>query len=152
MQNTENYITRVSHFVIKLRKNEMEAASVVLKRYQLEYRPIILSPCSQTSEWYLTLAHDCSLLRICRVVGGLEYLRCSPESRRRRRKWNPVPGGKMGSPYHWRTEIQGPGPPGWGWTQGCWPCSVRNLLLRIPKEWKPDGLIHDGIDKSGRIF
>jgi hypothetical protein len=30
--------------------------------------------------------------------------------------------------------------------------SVKELLLRNPKKWKPDSLIHDGRDNSGRIY
>jgi hypothetical protein len=54
-----------------------------------------------------------------------------------------------------------PGPPRWdrdlflkvrGLTEGWRPCSVKKLLLPNPKKWKPDGLIYDGTDKSGRIF
>jgi hypothetical protein len=61
--------------------------------------------------------------------GGLEYHR-SPASRRRRRKENPVSGGIIGPPCFWGTQ---------GWRL----CSVKkNILLRNPKKWKPDGLIH----------
>jgi hypothetical protein len=35
--------------------------------------------------------------------GGFEYLHRSPESRRRRRKWNPLPGGITGPPCFWGT-------------------------------------------------
>jgi hypothetical protein len=35
--------------------------------------------------------------------GGLEYLHRSPSSSRRRREWNPVPGGITGAACHWRT-------------------------------------------------
>jgi hypothetical protein len=35
--------------------------------------------------------------------GGLEYFHRSLASRRRRRKWNPVPGGITGSHCHWGT-------------------------------------------------
>jgi hypothetical protein len=46
--------------------------------------------------------------------GRLEYPHRSPASHRRRWKENPVPGGITGTPCHWGTYIQGPGPPGWG--------------------------------------
>jgi hypothetical protein len=46
--------------------------------------------------------------------GGLEHLHRSPAISRRRRKGNPVPGGLTGPACHWGTQIQGPGPPGWG--------------------------------------
>jgi hypothetical protein len=46
--------------------------------------------------------------------GGFQYLHRSHESRRRRRKGNPVPGGITGPPYFWAVKIRGPGPPGWG--------------------------------------
>jgi hypothetical protein len=36
--------------------------------------------------------------------------------------------------------------------KGRQPCSVKKLLLQSPKNWKPDGLIHNFIGKSGRIF
>jgi hypothetical protein len=40
---------------------------------------------------------------ICRIPcgGGIEYLRRSPASRKRRRKGNPVPGGKSGPTCSW---------------------------------------------------
>jgi hypothetical protein len=46
-------------------------------------------------------------------VGGFEYLRRSHASHRRRRKGNSVPGGIIGPPCHWETQIWWPGPPGW---------------------------------------
>jgi hypothetical protein len=64
-------------------------------------------------------------------LGGLEY----PASCRRRRKWNPMPGGIIWPPCHWEEErkyrdlILQVG----GWAQGCRSCSVKKLLLRNPK-------------------
>jgi hypothetical protein len=50
---------------------------------------------------------DCkknSLIVLCAAIpygGGVEYLHRSPESRRRRRKEKPVPGGITGPPCSW---------------------------------------------------
>jgi hypothetical protein len=46
--------------------------------------------------------------------GRFEYLHRSPASRRRRRKGNPVPGGKTGPPCCCGIKIRGPGFVGWG--------------------------------------
>jgi hypothetical protein len=64
--------------------------------------------------------------------GGVEHPHRSPASRRRR-KGNPVPGGITGPPCHWDSLVLQVG----GWTPGWWSCSVKELLLRNPKKWKP---------------
>jgi hypothetical protein len=46
--------------------------------------------------------------------GGFEYLYRSHASRRRQTNGNSIPGGILGPPCHWGTQIRGPGPPGWG--------------------------------------
>jgi hypothetical protein len=75
--------------------------------------------------------------------GRLEYLHCSPVSRRRRPKGNLVPGGITWPPCHW-----GMGLDARLMTLLC----TKKLWLQNPEKWRPDGLIHNGRDKSLKIF
>jgi hypothetical protein len=56
-----------------------------------------------------TLRKTNHLFNVFPCVGALEYPHCSPASCRRRRKGNPVHGGKTGPACHWGTS----GPPRW---------------------------------------
>jgi hypothetical protein len=84
------------------------------------------------SSTYLTL-HGVSSVRMS--------LHRSPASRRRRRKWNLVPWGITGPPFHWgdkhRALILQVG----GWTQDWQLCSVEKYCCEIQRSEKPDGLI-----------
>jgi hypothetical protein len=76
----------------------------------------------------------------------------SSANHRSGQKGDPVPGGITGHPvtegHKYRHLVLQVGV----LIQGWWPCSVKKLLLQNPKLWKPDGLLHDEIDKSGRLF
>jgi hypothetical protein len=64
---------------------------------------------------------------------GLEYPHCSPASRKRRRKENPVPRGITGPPCSWGMWIWEPGPPGWGRLK--WDSKVWLRVLRDSDHW-----------------
>jgi hypothetical protein len=57
--------------------------------------------------------------------GSLQYLHRSPASRKRLQKSYPVPGCITRPTCHWETEIQRPGPPGWGLD-----ARLKNLLFK----------------------
>jgi hypothetical protein len=86
--------------------------------------------------------------------GVLEYLHSSPVSRRRRRKKPSIWG------YIWVTLSLGDLILQFlDWTQGWRPWSVKKLLLRNPKKWKPHGLrinraeySKEGYDLKRRLF
>jgi hypothetical protein len=90
------------------------------------------------------------ILNICACCPVCRWVSRSPEFRGRRRKGNPVNGGLAGRQCHWGYKYRDLVLQVGGWTQGWRPYTVKKLLLRTPKKWKPKDTIDDGIDKSGR--
>jgi hypothetical protein len=74
-----------------------------------------------------------SFLSSIPVWRGLEYLHRSPDSRKRRRKGNPVPGGITGRPCSWGIQIREPGPQGSGSLR--WDSKVWLRVLRDSHHW-----------------
>jgi hypothetical protein len=95
---------------------------------------------SKYVNYYFWWVNKCTL-----CGGGIEHPHLSPASRRRRWKGNARPGVLTGPSFNWGTQMQGPGPPGWG-------LDARLTTLLCKKEYCCQIQISENRTKYGRIF